>query len=103
MIAQDFLFDDDGDLRIENGDFVIGDSDVQHIQDIIFSGPGWYKEFPEIGVNALSYLGSKGKQQEFQRAIKLQLQSDGYNVNTIRVSQNEAGTLIIDHIDANRT
>jgi hypothetical protein len=103
MIAKDFLFDDDEDLRIENGDLVIGDSDAQHIQDIIMSGPGWYKEFPAMGVNARIYLGSSGKEQELQRSIQLNLQSDGYRANMVRVKQNPNGTFEVSKIDATRT
>lgn len=33
------------DLLIRNGDFVIGESDEQHIMDTINAFPGWWKEY----------------------------------------------------------
>lgn len=79
MKAKDILLDSDGDLLIENGDFKIGDSDAQHIKDILRAFPGWWKEFSSVGVGMAQYLNSSGKQQEIQRNIKLQLEADGYN------------------------
>ena len=47
------------DIKLENndffidpvkGDFLITDSDTQHVQDIINSFANWWKEFPTIGV-----------------------------------------------------
>jgi len=32
------------------GDFAIGESDNQHLYDIINSFPGWWKQFPQVGV-----------------------------------------------------
>lgn len=72
----------DGILAItDDGDFLLGDSDEQHIQDTINAFPGWWKENPGDGVGAMQYLNSSGTEQSLTRAIKLQLQSDGYNVN----------------------
>lgn len=79
MKAKDILLDSDGDLLIENGDFKIGDSDTQHITDILRAFPGWWKEFSSVGVGMARYLNSSGKQQEIQSNIKLQLEADGYN------------------------
>lgn len=102
MIAQDFLFDDDGDLKIVDGDFVVGESDLQHVEDLILSGPGWYKEFKELGVNAQQYIGSSGRQQEIERNIRLNLQADGFNVNRLRVQQLSTGLFKINDFDAIR-
>lgn len=70
----------DNDLVIKNGDFVIGESDSQHIEDSINAYAGWWKEHPQDGVGIFSYLNSSGRVQELARKIKLELQSDGYNV-----------------------
>lgn len=88
MEASDFLLDKDGDLMINpnTGDFQIGLSDDQHIQDIIESFPGWWKEFPSIGVGILQYLNSSGQEQQIERSIKLQLTADGYEVSRPDVS-----------------
>jgi hypothetical protein len=49
--AKDFLQNDDNDLLIENNDFVIGNSDEDHIVDIINSAQGDWKEYVLCGVN----------------------------------------------------
>ena len=55
------------DLTIVNGDFAIAESDNQHLYDIINSFPGWWKEFPQVGVGIQNYVNSSGKQQELSR------------------------------------
>tara|TARA_R110002020_G_scaffold72109_1_gene185568 strand:+ start:3840 stop:4142 length:303 start_codon:yes stop_codon:yes gene_type:complete len=80
------------DLKLENndiyidpvkGDFLITESDTQHVQDIINSFVGWWKEFPTIGVGIKKYLGASGGVQVVKRAIKIQLKSDGYRTDKI--------------------
>ena len=82
------------DLKLENndffidpvkGDFLITNSDTQHVQDIINSFAGWWKEFPTIGVGIKKYLGATGGVQVVKRAIKIQLKSDGYRTDKIIV------------------
>lgn len=70
------------DLLIVDGDFSISLSDGQHIIDTINAFPGWWKENPQDGVGVLQYLNSDGQEQALQRAGKIQLQSDGYSVNS---------------------
>lgn len=76
--AQDFLLDEDGDLRIDNGDFVIGDSDQDHINDIMNSVQGWFKKSPLLGFNPYQYLNSRLDPTDINKNAKIQLKSDGY-------------------------
>jgi hypothetical protein len=91
MIAQDILLDENGELIIENGDFKVGTSDKQSIQSILNAFPGWWKQFSTVGVGMAKYLNSTGKQQEIQRNIRLQLEADGFVVDTIIVNQSVEG------------
>jgi hypothetical protein len=77
-LAYDFLQDEDGDLLIENMDFVIGPSDQQHVKDILGSVPGWFKKFPLVGMNPYQYLNGKASQTAINQNATIQLQSDGY-------------------------
>jgi len=86
MVAQD-LIQDNGDLLIQNGDFVIGLSDEQHVADIIYSSPNWWKEFPQVGVNIQMYLSGSGIGDELNRNLKLQLIADGYTVGKASITQ----------------
>lgn len=77
------------------GDFLVSDSDEQHIQDIFESAPGWWKEFPLVGVNIRSYVKSSGKEQEIQGIGSVQLRADGYQNPNVDASYSPDGTLNI--------
>lgn len=84
--AQDFILDSDGDILIQDGDFVIGESDGQHIRDIMSSVPGWFKEFPFVGFNPYQFLNSRSSVQQQSQLAKIQLESDGYVVDANQLS-----------------
>jgi hypothetical protein len=77
--------DDDLFISELSGDFVIAESDQQHISDILRSYPGEWKENPEIGVGLRGYFESAGKEQEIERNILVQLKADGYNVTSPKI------------------
>lgn len=97
MIYQDFLTDaDTGDLQFSlDGDLVIGPSDKKHITDIVTAFPGWYKNYPQVGVGIMQYSGSDGREQEIARSIRIQLEADGYTVNNPNVTLSSAGQMLI--------
>jgi len=80
---KDILLDDSGDLLIEGGDFVIGQSDQQHILHILQAAPGQYKQHPMTGANAVSFVG--GSNADLKRNIRLQLLMDGYDVKKLSI------------------
>lgn len=53
---QDLLLDDTDDLLIENGDFVIGISDLQHQEHLLVAQKGDFKQYPDIGVGIQNFL-----------------------------------------------
>ena len=71
------------DLSFKNGDFAVGDSDSQHVQDTITAYAGWWKQYPADGVGLQSYVNGSGNFQKLAKNIKLQLQKDGYTVNPL--------------------
>ena len=74
-------------LVIKNNDLVIGDSDQQHISDLINSHVGWYREFPLVGASASDYINAPQSDiPKFESAIKEALKSDGYQ-QKIRVNE----------------
>ena len=77
----------ENDLDFLDGDFAIGASDEQHVEDIIRAYVGHYKEYPTLGVGIDLYVNSSGSQLELQRNIKFQLESDGFTVNNVIVDQ----------------
>ena len=92
----DILQDSTGDIYINpnTNDFDFGASDVNHINDIIVSFPGWWKQFPSLGVGVMAYLKGKGNSQSLLKSIRLQMQSDGYRVNISLSALNNIQTII---------
>lgn len=81
MIAKDFLSDPDGDLLIKDGDFVIGESEEQHINDILVSHPGGWRQTPFLGVGISKFFNSplnSGVLTSARKRIKLMLEMDNY-------------------------
>lgn len=85
MEVKDIKLDDDFDLVIENGDFKVSSSDMQHIQLICITDLGHWKQFPLMGVGIQKYIASSGQQEALKRAINIQLAADGYKVNQVLV------------------
>ena len=91
----DVLLDETGDLQIVNGDFAIGDSTPQEVQNIVMSYPGWWKQYPLVGCAVPNYLNSPATGQQMVNIIKQQLKLDGKTVSTITSSTGADGTLTI--------
>jgi len=85
-MRQDILRDENGALAFADGDFVIGQSDQQHVEDILDLQPGEIKEFPVIGFGAINYIKRTITVDEFKRDLKVQLNMDGYSNPVIDTS-----------------
>jgi hypothetical protein len=82
---KDFLLDEHGDLLIENGDFVIGESNHQHIELLLTSMPGDWKAHPETGVGLA--LAQNGIIDGFlKRTIAVQLEADGFKLENLEIT-----------------
>lgn len=96
--AKDFLQDTNNDLLIENNDFVIGNSDEDHIVDIINSAQGDWKEYVLCGVNIDNYLNSSGVQLQLKQQILFQLEQDGFTQITVNFNDNNSTNFEVDAI-----
>lgn len=99
MSYKDLITDADGDLIFLNGDIKIDESDTQHVEHILIADKGQFRQFPLIGVGIARYYNGSINKQELKQSVKLQLESDGYNVRQIVVDTTDK--LKID-IDADR-
>lgn len=90
---KDLIFDENGDLAIVNGDFVIGESNNQHQKDILIATKGEIKEFPEIGVGIAAML-SDDDYTDLLIEAKKNLEYDGMKINNIEFTTD--GKLHID-------
>lgn len=75
----DILLDENENLIIRNGDFVIGNSDIQHTRHIVKINKGEHKQSPTIGFGINNYLQSTISDQRFKRDLKVALAQDGYD------------------------
>jgi hypothetical protein len=91
----DILFDDSWDLSVSNGDFAVGESTLQEVEDLIMSYPGWWKEYPLAGCAAPNYINSPGTGQQLSNSINQQLKLDGKTLSSFSASVNANGTLTI--------
>ena len=84
----DLEIDNDGDLLIVNGDFVVSKSDESHISDIVNSHKGEYKQWPLIGFGISKYLkGTDISKYKFLRDLKEQLNYDNYQDVEINIEK----------------
>lgn len=98
MAFQDILLDEDFDLLIENGDFVIGESVNQDIALIINTWVGHWKKSPLIGVGIQNYLNSSGQSVTIRRNISVGMDADSIIIDDLFVSNNNLdsqGSIIV--------
>lgn len=81
-MVKDILTNELNELIIQEGDFVIESSEEQHIEAILRSEKGHWKESPMMGVGIVSEVNSTGRIENLEREIMLQLKVDDWqNVN----------------------
>lgn len=98
-MATDILCDDYGDLAVSGGDFKVGLSDENHVEDILVANKGDYKASPAVGVGLIDYLHgplSRGDRDKLTREIQIQLNEDGMKDSRVSVDQ-EGGVTIKGH------
>ncbi|GGE89463.1 hypothetical protein SAMN05443634_104103 [Chishuiella changwenlii] len=91
---KDFKRTDDLDLEIKNGDFVIAESDQQHVEDIFIAQKGEFKEYPQVGFGAINYIKTNTTSYQFERDLKIQLDYDNYSNVEIDISDGIENTKI---------
>ena len=96
---QDILFGIDenetdiDDLKIVDGDFVIGESTLQHQRHLLLAEKGDYKQDPTIGVGIGSFLLDDDV-EGMLREVNIEFLRDGMNVT--KVGMTKDGKLEID-------
>lgn len=81
---EDILINDD--IRIKNGDLVVGDSNGQEIEFILSAKAGQFYQFPTLGVGIVDEINSSISKQELKLKIKNNLEADDNRVNRVDVS-----------------
>lgn len=83
-MANDFLLDNEDDLLIEDGDFVIGESTMQDVGIILKAVPGEIKNDPILGAALFAKVKSGASQLEIEAIVKKHLKRDGKDYNTVK-------------------
>jgi len=83
-MPKDILLNDNYDLLIEDGDFVIGESTYQHQKLLLLCNKGEFKEFPTRCVGAIRYI-EEAKAEDLAREIETDFSKDGMKVSKIDI------------------
>lgn len=81
---QDFLIDNDYEVRVADGDFVTGNSDQQHQTHLLMFDKGAFKQHPTACVGAQNYLEAEDE-GELLREINIQFAGDGMEVKSLKI------------------
>ena len=95
-MVKDININEDFELEILNGDFKVDESDKNHIQLIIRTYLGAWKEFPRVGCGIDYYMASSGQETILKRNIAVQLAADNYKVLSIGLARQSDNNIIID-------
>lgn len=93
---KDILLDNDNDLKILNGDFVIGESLEQRQKLIVQSAKNDFKQFPEMGAGLEAFLDDDDSQALFAE-IREQFKLDKMTLKSIGFD--DEGNILIDGKD----
>lgn len=83
-MAKDILLDQDNDLQIMNGDFIIGESLMQEVGIILQMNQGELKSDPLIGANLTTRIRGVKDNLKLQRHIETQLEMDDKDYDEIK-------------------
>lgn len=84
MARTDIILMSDYTPQLANGDLVIGGSDDQHIELLMMTTPGQWKESPLVGIGLINYLKKPTtSEKQMKRDIIVGLSADGYKVNEL--------------------
>ncbi len=86
-MRNDLKLDENGDLSIENGDFVITESDTQHVNHLLQAVKGDYKLNPTTGCNLIDFVKKTDNYKKIEYEIRTQLEADGYELVGISIDK----------------
>lgn len=88
----DILIDENSELRMQNGDFVMGIADEQNIHLNLLTGAGHWKHAPLTGILISKMLLDEQSPASIRLAIKKALENDGATVK--KISINSSGVAV---------
>jgi hypothetical protein len=88
MISKDFVFDENDDLKIVNGDWAIEQSDDQNIEAIILAEKGQFYETLLLGYGIYRRQYGPFKKNQERKDIRQELKRDNYDVVSLIIDDN---------------
>jgi len=76
---KDILLDENDDLVINGGDFVVDESYLQEVGIILRLNTGELKSDPVLAPNLIQLVKTKAPQQEFEERVRVYLARDNKN------------------------
>jgi len=80
----DIVLDENDNLTIANGDFVIDESVLQEVGIILRLNSGELKSDPVLAPNLIQLVNSASNNQEFEERVRLFLKRDNKNYDDIK-------------------
>lgn len=80
----DLVQSQDYDLEMLGGDFKLGETTLQEVDNILISMQGNFKSAPLIGPNFQQLLNSSVSEREIKRRTKIQLALDNKDYDEIK-------------------
>ena len=81
---KDILLDNDNAIKIENGDFVVGESTWQDVGIILEMNQGELKSDPVLGASLVRKMKANASQLEINQTTRLHLARDNKNYSELK-------------------
>lgn len=79
--------DIDTAATVADGDLVTGPSDQQHIEMILQSAPGHWREHPLLGADLEELLNGPATLTELRAKVNVQMELDGYSSESVQLDR----------------
>ena len=83
-MSKDILLDDNNDIKIINGDFDYGDSEIHEVGQILQSTQGEWKMTPILGPNLYRFIKSKASKSEIEATVAIHLAIDNKDFKLLK-------------------
>lgn len=83
-MANDILLDEENDMLFQNGDFVLGNSEMQDVGLILQSNQGAWKENPVLGPNLVELSKTNISRLDIEKRVRVHLALDNKDYNAIK-------------------
>lgn len=85
----DYKLNNELDLSVRRGDFVVDESTLQHQKMLLLAEKGEYKQNPLTGVGMVNYINNDANIVEYRHAVQDEFEADGMTVLEMNVHDYE--------------